>query len=94
MFAPTIRTAFSAICSPRRWQLDEIWAWIFCKEKNRTPEIAAKHPEAGDIWLWVAFDADTKLVPSWALGDRTLKSASAFVADLAARVEGASTYYR
>jgi IS1 family transposase len=72
----------------RRWQLDEIWAWIFCKEKNRTPEIAAKHPEAGDIWLWVAFDADTKLVPSWALGDRSLKTASAFVADLASRVKG------
>lgn len=71
---------------PRRWQLDEIWAWIYCKDKNRTPEIAAKHPEARDIWLWVAFDADTKLVPSWALGDRSMKTAKGFVADLASRV--------
>lgn len=73
---------------PRRWQLDEIWGWIYCKDKNRAPAIAAKHPEAGDVWLWVAFDADTKLVPSWMLGDRSLKTASRFVADLASRVRG------
>ncbi len=73
---------------PRRWQLDELWGWIYCKDKNRTADIAAKHPEAGDIWLWVAFDADTKLVPSWALGDRSLRAASAFVSDLASRVDG------
>lgn len=73
---------------PRRWQLDEIWGWIYCKDKNRTPAIAVAHPEAGDVWLWVAFDADTKLVPSWMLGDRSLKIASRFVADLASRVKG------
>ena len=73
---------------PRRWQLDELWGWIYCKDKNRTADIAAKHPEAGDIWLWVAFDADTKLVPSWALGDRSLRAASAFVSDLASRGNG------
>jgi hypothetical protein len=33
----------------RRLQLDELWAWIYCKDKNRTPEIAAKHPDAGDV---------------------------------------------
>jgi IS1 family transposase len=73
---------------PRRWQLDEMWGWIYCKDKNRTAEIAAKHPEAGDIWLWVAFDADTKLVPSWKLGDRSMETARPFVADLASRVNG------
>ena len=24
----------------RRLQLDEMWAWIYCKEKHRTEEIA------------------------------------------------------
>lgn len=43
-----------------------MWAWIYCKEKNRTEEIARMHPDSGDVWLWVAVDADTKLVPSWA----------------------------
>src|SRR5947209_10938761 len=47
--------------STRRLQLDELWSWIFCKKKNVTPKIAAKHPEAGDIWLWTALDADTTL---------------------------------
>lgn len=54
--------------STRRLQLDELWSWIFCKKKNVTPEIAAKHPEAGDIWLWTALDADTKLM--WEVADR------------------------
>ena len=31
--------------STRRSQLDELWSWIFCKNKNVTPKIAAKHPE-------------------------------------------------
>jgi hypothetical protein len=33
--------------STRRLQLDELWSWIFCKNKNVTPKNAAKHPEAG-----------------------------------------------
>jgi len=70
----------------RRLQLDEMWAWIYCKQKNRTEEIAKAHPDAGDVWLWVAIDADTKLVPSWMLGQRDLATATAFVSDLASRL--------
>jgi IS1 family transposase len=70
----------------RRLQLDEMWCWIYCKEKNRTEQIARKHPDAGDIWLWVAVDADTKLVPSWQLGQRDLATATEFVSDLASRL--------
>jgi hypothetical protein len=40
----------------KRLQLDEMWAWICCKEKNRTEEIARKQPDAGDVGLWVAVD--------------------------------------
>jgi IS1 family transposase len=70
----------------QRLQLDEMWGWIFCKEKNRTEEIAKKHPDSGDVWLWVAIDADTKLVPSWMLGQRDTATATAFVSDLASRL--------
>lgn len=70
----------------RRIQLDELWAWIYCKEKNRTPEIAKKNPHAGDVWLWVGIDADSKLVISWRLGGRDLRTAKAFVSDLASRL--------
>jgi IS1 family transposase len=70
----------------RRLQLDEMWAWIYCKEKHRTQEIAKAHPDAGDIWLWVAVDADTKLVPCWALGSRDTRTAVDFVDNLASRL--------
>jgi IS1 family transposase len=70
----------------RRLQLDEMWGWIYCKAKNRTEEIAKKNPEAGDVWLWVAVDADTKLVPCWALGSRDVRTAVDFVYDLSQRL--------
>jgi IS1 family transposase len=72
----------------RRLQLDEMWSWIYCKEKNRTEEIARKNPDAGDVWLWVCVDADSKLVPSWRLGQRDLATATDFVNDIAMRVRG------
>jgi IS1 family transposase len=72
----------------QRLQLDEMWAWIYCKDKNRTQERAREHPDAGDIWLWVCVDADTELVPSWRLGQRDLVTAKDFVQDIAKRVKG------
>lgn len=72
----------------KRLQLDEMWAWIYCKEKNRTEEIARKNPDAGDVWLWVCIDADSKLVASWRLGQRDLATARDFVEDIAKRVKG------
>ena len=70
----------------RRLQLDEMWAFIGAKQKNVTPEIVAKNPNAGDVWLWVAIDADTKLVPCWTLGGRDAGVAKDFVDDLASRL--------
>jgi IS1 family transposase len=72
----------------KRLQLDEMWSWIYCKDKNRTEEIARKNPDAGDVWLWVCVDADSKLVPSWRLGQRDLATAKDFVEDIAKRVKG------
>jgi IS1 family transposase len=71
----------------KRLELDELWAFIAAKQKNVTAEMAAKNPAAGDVWLWVAIDADTKLVPSWTLGNRDLTTAYAFVDDLASRLK-------
>jgi hypothetical protein len=72
--------------SCRRIQLDEMWGFNYCKAKNVTPEIAEKIPGAGDVWLWVAIDAETKLVPCWTLGDRGAATAYGFVSDLAGRL--------
>ena len=53
----------------RRIQVDEIWSFIYAKEKNFARARSAP-PEAGEIWTWTAIDAETKLVPSWRVGDR------------------------
>ena len=70
----------------RRIQVDELWAFIYCKEKNLTQNIAQNNPGAGSVWLWVALDADTKLVPSWFLAGRDAGAAGVFIRDLAGRL--------
>jgi len=71
--------------SCRRIQVDELWGWVGAKQKNLTPENVARGA-VGDIWLWTALDADTKLVPSWLLGDRNAPTARMFLLDLAGRL--------
>ena len=69
----------------KRPQLDEIWSFVYAKQKN-VPTAKAAPEGAGDIWTWVAIDAETKLVPSWLVGNRDGETAKAFVADLASRL--------
>ncbi len=64
-------------------QVDEIWAFVYAKQKNVPAE---KREEAGDVWTWVAMDSDTKLVPTYRIGGRDLSEASAFMTDLASRL--------
>jgi IS1 family transposase len=71
----------------RRIQLDELWGFNYCKAKNVTPEISERVPAAGDVWLWIAIDPETKLVPCWLLGDRAVSTAIGFVHDLADRLK-------
>ena len=69
----------------KRVQVDEIWGFVGAKGKNANPEKKAAG-EAGDAWLWVATDADTKLVPSWLVGSRYGDSAFVFLSDLRDRL--------
>src|SRR5205809_631618 len=66
----------------KRIQCDEIWAFCYAKERNVTPKIAAKNPAAGDVWTWAAIDADTKLIPSFAIGKRNAATARQLIEDL------------
>jgi IS1 family transposase len=66
-----------------RIQVDEIWCFVYAKQKNVPVE---KRGEAGDVWTWVALDADTKLVPTYRIGARDLNEATAFMTDLARRL--------
>src|ERR1700722_2840246 len=61
----------------KRLQLDEIWSFVYAKQKNVARAKAAPI-DAGDVWTWVAIDADTKLVASWRIGDRSGETAIGF----------------
>jgi len=69
----------------RRIQVDEMWAFVGAKQKNLTPA-NIERGAVGDIWLWSAVDADSKLVPTWLLGDRNAPTARMFLLDLAGRL--------
>src|ERR1022692_3951747 len=69
-----------------RVQIDEMWQFVYCKERHVTPAIASKNPGAGDAWLWAAIDADSKLAITWLVGERTPEAARDFVEDLAGRL--------
>jgi hypothetical protein len=68
-----------------RIQCDEIWSFVYAKQKNVASAVAA--PEgAGDAWTWTALDADTKLICSWMVGPRNANMAHEFMHDLADRL--------
>jgi IS1 family transposase len=69
----------------KRLQLDEIWSFVAMKDK-RVPADLKGTPGMGDTWTWTAIDADSKLIVSWMVGDRTATAANIFVHDLAARL--------
>lgn len=69
----------------RRIQADEIWQFCYAKAKN-VPADKRGTFGYGDVWTWVALDADTKLVPSWRVGPRDLGTAYDFMHDLADRI--------
>lgn len=65
-------------------QCDEIWSFVGAKEKNASEE--KKALGWGDVWTWVAIDPQSKLVPSFIVGDRGYRRAKAFMEDLASRL--------
>jgi len=69
--------------SCERVQVDEIWSFIGAKAKNVKPE---HDVDFGDVWTFVAIDADTKLVPSWLVGQRNADEAMILMADLRSRL--------
>jgi IS1 family transposase len=69
----------------RTVECDEIWSYCYSKQKN----VPAEHVGTfgyGDVWTWTAICADTKLVPSWLVGERTVDDAVVFMSDLASRL--------
>jgi IS1 family transposase len=66
-------------------QCDEIWSFSYAKQKN--VRFAKSAPDsAGDVWTWTAIDADSKLIVSWHVGDRSAATGTSFMFDLKARL--------
>ena len=61
-------------------QADEIWAFVGAKPKH------TENPGFGDAWTFTAMDADSKLIVSWLVGNRTIEYAHAFMKDVASRL--------
>jgi IS1 family transposase len=68
-----------------RIQCDEIWSFCYAKAKN-VAEAKAAPDGAGDVWTWTAIDADTKLMVSYFVGDRSGESAEILALDLRDRI--------
>jgi IS1 family transposase len=66
-------------------EADEIWSYCYSKQKN-VPEQFKGTPGYGDVWTFTAICADTKLIPTWLVGERTSDDAEVFMNDLASRM--------
>jgi IS1 family transposase len=68
-----------------RVQVDEIWQFVYAKAKNVPVEKRGQFG-VGDVWTWVAIDADSKLILSWRVGPRDAGTAYELMQDLAGRL--------
>lgn len=69
----------------KRVQCDEIWSFVYAKDKNIPEEKQGLHG-IGSIWTWVAMDSESKLAISWLVGNRDAEFANMFIQDVKARL--------
>jgi IS1 family transposase len=69
----------------KRIECDEIWSFVYAKERHLSEELRGVFG-FGDVYTWVALDADSKLVPCWNVGRRDAVSGMAFIKDLSERL--------
>lgn len=65
-------------------QMDEIWGFVGMKNWRANEE--KRRAGFGDVWTFVAIDAESRMVPAYLVGKRDGYHADAFVADLASRL--------
>ena len=68
-----------------RIQADEIWSFVYAKQKN-VGKAKDAPAGAGDAWTWTALDADSKLIVSWVIGDRSSMTALYLMDDVQQRL--------
>ncbi len=65
-------------------ECDEIWTFCFVKQKRLNGD--HNHAEMGDQYVFVALDAETKLVPCFCVGKRNPETTWHFIQDLQTRL--------
>ena len=79
--------AVRGIVEERTIQCDEMWSFVYAKQRNLADAKAAPNV-AGNVWTWTALDRDSKLIVSYLVSDgRDADSAIEFMLDLARRLE-------
>ena len=74
-----------------RVEADEVWSFCYSKEKNVPAGIPTEVRARfgwGDVWTWTALDSNSKLMITWAVGDRSAATGDPFIQDIADRVTG------
>lgn len=61
-------------------ELDEMWGFVRCK--NKTKEAKKLTDDCGDSWSWLAIEASTKLILSYAVGQRDEYTCNQFLTKL------------
>lgn len=61
----------------------EIWSFVYSQQKNVPNRM---EDQAGNVWTWVGIDAESKLVISWYVGNRSADSAYILIHDVAGRL--------
>lgn len=72
--------------SSKKVQCDEIWSFVYAKEKNLPEDMRGKFG-LGSVWTWTALDSDSKLMISWLVGNRDAEYAYMFMQDVASRLK-------
>lgn len=70
---------------PERVEADEIHTFTYARAEN-VRKAKSPPPEAGDTWTWTVIDPDTKLIITWAVGDRSIQTGLPLMEDLATRI--------
>lgn len=63
----------------------ETWSFAYSKATNVERANAAA-PGSGDAWTWTAFDAESKMILSWVIGNRDSMTALYLMDDVRARL--------
>src|SRR5262245_33742194 len=69
----------------KRVQCDEIWAFVGAKKRN-VVKASQMAQGFGDIWTWTALDADSKLLVSFLVAERSPFYCYEFMKDVASRL--------